>query len=158
MKKYHIELKWAIIFIISALLWMLFEKSMGWHDVLIEKHSSYTNFFAIIAIAVYGFALVDKRKNYFNGKITWKQAFISGVIITLFIIPLNAIAQYITYTYITPNYFSNIINFSISNENLSLTDAENYFNLQNYMLQGLIGGTLMGFATAAIVAIFVKKS
>lgn len=158
MKKYQIELKWAIIFMISTLLWMIFEKSMGWHDEIIEKHQIYTNFFSIIAVAVYAFALVDKRKNYYNGLITWKQGFISGVIVTLFIIPLNPIAQYITHTFITSDYFTNIINYSVSSENLSLTEAENYFNLQNYMLHGLIGGTLMGFATAAIVAIFVKRS
>jgi hypothetical protein len=158
MKKYQIELKWAIIFMISALLWMIFEKSMGWHDVLIEKHMSYTNFFAIIATAVYAFALVDKRKNYYHGKITWKQAFITGVIVTLFIIPLNPIAQYLTYFFITPEYFTNIISHSVSTNKMTLTDAENYFSLQNYMLQGLIGGTLMGFATSAIVAFFVKKS
>ncbi|MDH3381529.1 MAG: DUF4199 domain-containing protein [Flavobacteriaceae bacterium] len=157
MKKYQIELKWAIIFMISTLLWMIFEKSMGWHDVLIEKHMSYTNFFAIVAISVYTFALVDKRKNYYHGKITWKQAFISGVIVTLFIIPLNPIAQYITHSFITPEYFTNIISHSVSTNKMTLIDAENYFSLQNYMLHGLIGGTLMGFATSAIVAFFVKK-
>lgn len=158
MKKYQIELKWAIIFMLSALLWMVLEKSMGWHDVLIEKHMTFTNFFSIIAISVYAFALVDKRKNYYYGKITWKQAFISGVIVTLFIIPLNPIAQYITHSFITPDYFSNIISHSVSTEIMTLTDAENQFSIQNYMLQGLIGGTLMGFATSAIVAFFVKKS
>ena len=61
MSKFRIEIKWAIIFALATLLWMAFEKSMGWHDVLIEKHAIYTNFFAIIAIAVYVLALLDKR-------------------------------------------------------------------------------------------------
>lgn len=142
---------------ISALLWMIFEKFMGWHDLLIDKHMTYTNFFAIIAVSVYVFALIDKRKNFYQGKITWKQAFISGVIVTLFIIPLNPIAQYLTYYFITPEYFTNIISHSVKTGKMTLIEAENYFNLQNYMLQGLIGGTLMGFATSAVVSFFIKK-
>lgn len=152
------ELKWAVIFMLSTLLWVAFEKSMGWHDLYIEKHLIYTNFFSIVAIAVYGFALVDKRKNFYDGKITWKQAFISGVVVTLLIIPLNMIAQYISFTYITADFFANMINYNVSTEKMTLSEAENYFSLENYRIQGLIFGTLVGFATSAIVALFVKKS
>ena len=62
MKSKLIEIKWAIIFTIIALLWMMFEKSMGWHDALIAKHALYTNWFGLIAILVYIVALLDKRK------------------------------------------------------------------------------------------------
>lgn len=158
MKKYQMELKWAIIFMLSTLIWVVFEKSMGWHDLHIEKHLTYTNFFLIIAIAVYAVALVDKRKNFYDGKITWKQAFMSGVAITLFIIPLNIIAQYISFTYITPDFFANMINYNVSIEKMSLIEAENTFSFQTYRMQALIFGTLVGFATSAVVALFVKKS
>ncbi|MDO9262105.1 MAG: DUF4199 domain-containing protein [Flavobacteriaceae bacterium] len=157
MKKYQMELKWAIIFMLSTLLWVAFEKSMGWNDLQIDKHQTYTNFFSIIAIAVYGFALVDKRKNFYEGKITWKQGFMSGVIITLLIIPLNILAQYISFTYITPDFFANMINYNVSIEKMTLSEAENYFSLQNYRIQALTFGTLIGFATSAIVALFVKN-
>lgn len=70
MKKYRIELKWAFIFTVLALLWMVFEKAMGWHDELIAQHATYTNFFSIVAILVYVFALIDKRNNYYNGIMT----------------------------------------------------------------------------------------
>ena len=63
MKNIKIELKWAFIFILTMLLWMLFEKSMGWHDEKIADHATYTNFFAIPAILVYVFALLDKKRN-----------------------------------------------------------------------------------------------
>jgi hypothetical protein len=130
---------------------------MGWHDLQIDKHQTYTNFFSIIAIAVYGFALVDKRKNFYEGKITWKQGFMSGVIITLLIIPLNILAQYISFTYITPDFFANMINYNVSIEKMTLSEAENYFSLPTYRMQGLIFGTLVGFLTSAIVALFVKN-
>lgn len=158
MKKYQIELKWAFIFMLSTLVWVAFEKSMGWHDVQIEKHQTFTNFFSIVAIAVYVVALIDKRQNFYEGKITWKQAFLSGVIITLLIIPFNILAQYISFTYITPDFFSNMIQYHVSTETMTLPDAENYFSLHNYRIQALTFGTVVGFVTSALVALFVKKS
>lgn len=71
MKKFGIEIKWSIIFSAVLLLWMVMEKLLGWHDELIEKHAIYTNFFSIVAIVIYVFALFDKRKNYYGGKMTW---------------------------------------------------------------------------------------
>ena len=90
MSKYKIEIKWAVIFVFVILLWMVFEKLVGLHTTHIDKHAIYTNFFAIPAIIIYVFALLDKRKNYFNGIITWKQGFITGLIITLIVTVLNS--------------------------------------------------------------------
>ncbi len=158
MKKYLMELKWAVIFMLATLLWVTFEKSMGWHDLHIDKHATYSNFFSIIAIAVYAVALVDKRQNFYEGKITWKQAFLSGVVVTLFIIPLNIIAQYISFNFISQDFFTQMIDYNVSTEKMSLSEAENYFSLPTYRMQGLIFGTLVGFLTSAVVALFVKKS
>jgi len=56
MAKYKIEVKWAVIFVIMSLLWMVLEKLTGLHDKHIDKQMIYTNFIAIPAIAVYVFA------------------------------------------------------------------------------------------------------
>ncbi len=53
MKKYSIEIKWTIVFVLMTLLWMVGEKLTGLHDENIEHHLVYTNFYAIPAIAVY---------------------------------------------------------------------------------------------------------
>ncbi len=39
MKKYATEIKWGLIFTIVALLWMVFERLMGWHGENIAQHS-----------------------------------------------------------------------------------------------------------------------
>ncbi len=157
MGKFRIEIKWAIIFVLATLLWMVFEKSMGWHDVLIEKHAIYTNFFAIIAIAVYILALLDKRKVDYHGKMDWKQGFISGIILSVIIAVISPITQYITSTFITPEYFTNVINFVVDSGKMDREAAESYFNLKSYILQSLFGALTMGIVTSAIVAFFVKK-
>ena len=157
MNKFKLEIKWALFFTIMSLLWMLLERLLGLHDEHIEKHAIYTNFIAIPSILIYVFALLDKRKNHYHGTLTYKQGFICGLIITFIVTLLVPLSQYITSTIITPNYFSNVINYAIENELMSKDDALISFNLKNYIIQGLIGAPIMGILTTSIVAIFTRK-
>ena len=158
MKKFSIEIKWGIIFTIFTLLWMAMERVLGWHDVHIDKHSIYTNLFAVPAIILTALTLLDKRKNYFNGKMSWKQGFLTGVGLTIVIALLSPISMWITNTLITPHYFENVISHSVQQGKLSQLDAEKYFSMSNYIKQSAIGAIVMGLVTSSIVAIFTKKS
>ena len=157
MKTIGIEIKWAIYFIVMMLSWMLIEKLSGLHDVHLEQHAIYTNFVMIPAILVYFFALKDKRENFFGGKITYGQAFKSGAIITAIITIATPLTQYITSTIITPDYFENIIAYSVENNMVSLEEAQAYFNLKNYIIQSTIFTPFMGVLTTAVVSIFIKR-
>lgn len=84
-KNYRIEIKWAFIFIGMTLLWMVLERLLGLHSTHIDKHPIFTNFIAIPAIAIFVFALRDKRKSFYGGTMTYMQGFISGLIITLIV-------------------------------------------------------------------------
>tara|TARA_R100001143_G_C3360653_1_gene135260 strand:+ start:10527 stop:11003 length:477 start_codon:yes stop_codon:yes gene_type:complete len=157
MKKYRIEIKWALIFVGMMLLWMLMERLLGFHDAHIDKHAIVTNLIAIPAIAIYVFALLDKRKNFYDGFMSYKQGFISGLIITLIVTLFTPLIQYITSTVITPDYFSNIIEYTVNEGMMEREDAEAYFNLKSYMIQATIGAPIMGLLTTAVVAFFTKK-
>lgn len=157
MKNLKIEIKWAIIFTLSTLVWMLIEKSLGWHDEKIAHHAIYTNIFAVVAISVYVFALVDKKQNFYQGQMSYKQGFIAGVIMTFFIVLLSPLSQYITVVWITPDYFPNVINYTVESGEMSQIDAEAYFNLESYMLQATVGAAVMGLITSAVVAFFLKS-
>lgn len=157
MNKIKIEIKWAIIFVVMTLIWMILEKLAGLHDEHIDKHPIFTNFIAIPAIAIYVFALLDKRKNFYKGAITYKQGFITGLIITAIVTVLSPLTQYITSTIITPEYFPNMISYSVETGKLTQEAAEEYFNLKNYLLEVIIGTPIMGILTTAIVAIFTRK-
>lgn len=152
-----IEIKWGVLFAVMNLLWMMLEKSMGLHDEFIEKHANYTNLVAIPAIILYVIALLDKRKNDYNGVMTFKQGFISGLIITLVVTLLSPLTQYITSMYITPEYFNNVINYTVENGMLTKEAAEKQFNLNSYIIQGLLFAPVMGIATSLIVALFTQK-
>ncbi len=92
MKAIRIEIKRALLFVIMDLLWMAQERAVGLHDQHIDKHPIYTNFIAIPAIIIYLLALLDKRKNFYNGVMTYKQGFLTGLIITAFITNLGRLS------------------------------------------------------------------
>ena len=158
MKNYKIEIKWAFFFIGSLLLWMLLEKLVGLHDKHIDKHQYLTMLYSVIAIAVYVFALLDKRKNYYHGVMSYRQGFVTGLIITVIVTLFSPITQWIISSIITPDYFRNVIEFSLkSGYYKSLAEAEAQFNLKNYMLMSTLSAFVMGVITTAIVAIFTRK-
>lgn len=157
MSNYKIEIKWAFLFILMMLAWMGLERLSGLHDVYIEKHPIYTNLVAIPSIAIYTLALLDKRKNFYSGIMTYKQGFFCGIIITLIVTLLSPLSQIITIKMITPDYFSNVIEYSVTSGAMTRDAAEAYFNLKSYIIQSLIGAPVMGIITTAIVAIFTQK-
>lgn len=158
MKSVKIEIKWALIFVIMSLLWMWLEKLSGLHSTHIDKHMYLTNLYAIPAILVYVLALRDKKKKFYQGQMSYSQAFVSGLIITAIVALFSPLTQWITSTIITPEYFPNVIEHSVATGyHTSREEAEAYFNLENYIKQSVIGALIMGLITTAIVALFVRS-
>ena len=157
MKNFRTEIKWGVIFTLATILWMVLEKALGWHDALIAKHAIYTNFFAIIAITIFVFALIEKRNKDLGGKMTWVQGFVSGIIISVIVAMLSPLAQYITHEFITPDYFQNAIDYAVENDVMTLENAEAYFNFSSYRIQAAFGALGSGIVTSGIVALFIRK-
>jgi len=157
MKKFATEIKWGIIFTIAGLLWMVLEKALGWHDTYIDKHAIYTNLFAIIAIAIFVFALLEKRNKDLGGKMTWIQGFVSGIIISVIVAILSPLSQYITHEFITPDYFQNAITHAVENTGMTQENAETLFNFNSYRIQAAFGALGSGIVTSAIISLFVRK-
>lgn len=158
MKNVKIEIKWALVFSIIGLIWMLLEKLIGLHSLHIDKHMYLTNLFAIPAIIVMVLALKDKKKDFYSGQMTYKQGLISGIILSVFIALLSPLSQWITSNIITPEYFPNVIAYSLEiGQYKSIEEAEAYFNLKNYMVQSAIGALVMGILTTAIAMVFIRS-
>jgi hypothetical protein len=157
MKNLKTEVKWALIFTLVGLLWMVLEKVSGLHDQYIDYHLYLTNLFAIPAIIMMVMALKEKKHAAYGGRMTYQQGLISGIILALFIAVLSPLAQYITTYFITPEYFPNVIKRSVElGYYANIDDAEANFNYQNYAIQGAISAILMGIITTAIAMIFIK--
>lgn len=158
MKNIKIEIKWAVIFSMMGLVWMVLEKLTGLHGKYIDYHLYLTNLFAIPAIVVMVLALKDKKRNFYNGDMTYAQGLISGIIISVFIALISPLTQWITSYVISPEYFPNVIKRSVELGYYSTTEAaEANFNYTNYAIQGAIGALIMGILTTAIAMIFIRS-
>lgn len=158
MKNIKIEIKWAIIFSVVSLLWMLLEKLCGLHGEHIDYHMYLTNLFAIPAIIMMVMALKDKKKNFYNGQMTYKQGMISGTIVSVIIAILSPLTQWISSSVISPEYFPNIIKRSVElGYYRAIEDATAEFNYANYAVYSFFGALMMGILTTAIVMLFLKN-
>jgi hypothetical protein len=155
MQKIALELKWAFIFIAAGLVWMLLEKLSGLHDAHIDQHAFYTNFFVVVAVGVYWLALSAKRKAL-GGTISFKKAFGSGLLMTLFITILTPLWQYLSVEVISPSYFGNMINYTVEKKLMTADAAQSYFNLKNYMISSLLFAPVTGIVTAALIALILS--
>lgn len=154
MKNWNLEIKWGVVFTLVALLWMVMEKALGWHDEHLDKHMWLTNLFAIPAILVFVLAMKEKRMKVYSGNVNFKQAFLTAVKISVVVAVLSPLSQYLTSVYITPDYFKNVIPLSVEmGYYKTLEEAEAYFNLESYMFQSVIGALIMGVITGAVIAI-----
>ena len=136
---------------------MYFEKTMGWHDEKIKFQPIYTMLFGLVSIIIYVLALLDKKKNYYNNTIDWKQGFLSGAILSLAVAVLTPIVLYIIFEYISPAYFTNIISYKIENSKMTLEDAEKYFSLSNYLYTNTFSTLSNGIVMSAIISFFIKS-
>lgn len=151
------EIKWAFVFILALLTWTLIEKLSGLHSSCIHLHPCVINLFAIVTIVIYVKALNDKRGHDFNGQLIYKKGLISGSIITVIITLFSPLSQVIIHQIISPNYFKNMINYSVSNNLTIALEAKTYFELKNYIVMSVFGALVMGIVTTLIIAVFVKQ-
>ena len=86
MKKFSIEFKWAIIANILFLAWMTLEKQLGFHNEKIKWQMAFTLLFFIPSFLIYLLALLDKKKNYYQNNMNWRQGFISAIIISFIVL------------------------------------------------------------------------
>ncbi|GAA5022510.1 hypothetical protein GCM10011506_00770 [Marivirga lumbricoides] len=158
MKNVTIEIKWAIIFTVVTLLWMLLEKLVGLHDQYLDYHIYLTNLFAIPAIIMMVLALKDKKKNFYDGQMSYKEGFIAGLLLSLFIALLSPLSQWITTYIITPDYFPNVIKHSVEMGYFETREeAAANFNYKSYAIQSAVGALVMGVLTTAIAMIFIRS-
>jgi hypothetical protein len=156
MKNFSIEIKWGIIFTIASLLWMALEKSVGLHDAFISRQLIYTNLFGFVAIVIYTLAIKEKKKVFYHGNMDWQRGFLSGVIVAIVVACLNPLVNYITYNYISINYFSEMINYQVGHNHMTLEKAKSIFNMDYYLYKDAIPDLSMGVVVSAVAALFLK--
>ncbi len=158
MKNLKIELKWALIFMVTMLAWMLLERLVGLHDRYIGQQQYLTMLFVVPAVYVYIEALRDKKRVAYGGRMTYWQGFKSGVIISVIIATCSPLTQWLISYVISPSYFANVIDYSVKTGYYkTVEEAQAYFNYRNYAIQSVVWALAMGVVTTAVVDAFVCR-
>jgi hypothetical protein len=155
MKKFATEIKWGIRYAFLWILWLFIEKSSGYYEAKISDHALYSMLFTLVTIFVYYVAIKEKKNHFFKGQMNWKQGCTTGIFLTAVIAILTPFCQIIFHKAIAPEFFPNMIEFSVSKGN-SRETAENYFNLSSYIIQSIFGALSLGVVISAIVALFLQ--
>ena len=155
MKKFAVEIKWGIRYAFLWILWLFIEKSSGYYEAKISDHALYSLLFTVVTIFVYFVAIKEKKKDFFKDNMSWKQGCVTGIFLTIVMAILTPFCQIIFHKAIAPEFFPNMIEFSISKGN-SKEVAENYFNLSSYILQSIFGTLSFGVVLSAVVALFLQ--
>jgi hypothetical protein len=156
MKTFIIEIRWAFIFTVTAILWAGIEKLMGMHDSKIGSQPMFSILFAVPAIFVYVLALLEIKQKKFNGVMTWKEGVVHGFVMSLFVAVLSPVSQWATYMLISPEFFAKAVNFYTDKHIMTETRALEVFNIQAYLKKCVIESLSMGVITSVLVALIVK--
>lgn len=158
--KYKVELKWAFIFSLLSLLWILGEKVVGLHDPnrFLPLQPYVTMFILIPNLLLFYWAIREKRETTNSSNFRFQDRFKSGIIMTGFITILTPLVQYIISTAITPEYFENVILYVVEKNIMSLEEAEQQFNLENHMIKSTLFSALFGIVASAIMAYLLKQN
>jgi hypothetical protein len=155
MKKFAIEIKWGIRYTFLWIFWLYIEKSSGYYDVKINDQALYSLLFTFVILFVYYVAIKEKKKDFFKDDMSWKQGCVTGIFLTIVMAILTPFCQIIFHKAIAPEFFPNMIEYSISKGN-SRETAENYFNLLSYITQSVFSTLSLGVVISAVVALFLQ--
>ncbi len=156
MKKFAIEIKWAIISIIIFLAWMTLEKELGFHSEKIKWQPLFNLLYIFPTFVLYFLALLEKKKKYYNNNINWKQGLISAIVISFIIVIFSPITQFITHEFISPDFLENTINQIVLSKKLTLKEAKEFTTLTSSIWKNISDGLSFGVVIGAIVAYLLK--
>ncbi|ESU22596.1 hypothetical protein FEDK69T_18490 [Flavobacterium enshiense DK69] len=157
MKNYRIEIKWAIVYVIVSFIWIFIQKALGFFDSNISRHVFFSVLIVLVLIPLFYFEQTDKKKNFLNNKMMWKQGFISGCLVIVLATLFVPVLSYVTYELIAPDFFKKAIALYTESGKLNPIDAAARFNLRSSMLQGVSDNLSFGISFSAIMAFFTKS-
>ncbi len=157
MKNFKIELRWSLLYSLFLLGWMFIESDMGWHDAQIQNETLY-HFIAVLLLYILAItaAMREKRKNYYERAMTWKEGFICGAMLAVLVTILSPMVQFFIYHYISPDYFQNMIEYQVS-KGMPESSAKQLYSMKFYIIQAVFTDLSFGLFFSAIIALFFKN-
>jgi hypothetical protein len=151
------EMKWALIHSLMFLTWMFIEKAAGLHDVRLDIQPFAGVLIMLPSVIIYVLALLDKKNTYLTGKNPdYWQSLASGCMLTLFIVILSPLNNLLVYSFITPDYFANVTEYTVSKGILTPEEAMRQFSISNYIVTSVVAGSIIGIIFSAVISTFTK--
>lgn len=152
MNKYSVEIKWSLIFGVLYLLWMIVEKTLGFHSVKAVQEPLFNLLFIPISFIIYFLALKEKKKVVFNNSIEWKEGFASGIVLTFLATVISTTVVYFTFSFISSTFFETAISISKNKE-----VAQFNFNLPVFVKNNIFDKLSFGVVFTAIISYIIKS-
>lgn len=103
------EIRSGIALGLVFFLWLLLEYFLGLHTTNIDYHPLVSWLFIVIVGVGINWALKAKRDRYFGGKITFFQAFKTGLFITLVMTIVSPLMHFFYTVMVNPMYFDTML-------------------------------------------------
>lgn len=156
MNKLKIEIYWAFYLAFTYILWMQIEKWLGFHDSKIQFQPLIDLLICIPFSFLYYRALFLKNKNNYSDQITFNQAFLSSIILTGIFAVFLPVAIFFVTKYISPDLYSNFINFAVKNNGIKLETASSLYNFKSFLFMNLSTlipiGIVIGYIVSKVIS------
>ncbi|MBN9351153.1 MAG: DUF4199 domain-containing protein [Chitinophagaceae bacterium] len=154
--RYKIEIKWAVYYSLFLIFYGIVAQISGLHDKYLSEEQNISLLLIIPAVLTYIFCLLDERKHSETGDLNYIQSLLGLVRLSIIILILTPLVLFISYNIVSPDYFKNQINYSVSNKILSLGDAQKVFTYWRYVLNSMGFQFITGIMYSAFVPLFIK--
>ncbi|MBS0031837.1 DUF4199 domain-containing protein [Chitinophaga sp. 22321] len=156
MEKIKIEIQWAFVYAVMTLTWAGLGKLLGFMDSKIAYSLLYNTLILIPSFVIYLLAAFAKRTAQ-GGIIRFRQVFISGLVMTGFITILGIFTTIIFLKIIAPGFFEHSINYVTTHNKMPREQALAQFNLNSFIIQGILGAIVTGGIFSLITSFIVRK-
>lgn len=152
-----LELKWALLAFIMHQTWHLGEKLLGFYG----SSNSYNVISGLVFAALYSFFIFImlgqlKKKN--GGFLHRRQALLSGIFVSLFLLASAPITIFMLNFVIEPGYFNKMILLALdTGEYSSYGEAKLEYGFWNYVILYMALYMLVGVGSAALYGFILHK-
>lgn len=155
---WKIEFKWALIFSILSIMWMVLEKILGLHNEYLLYQPYFTSLSLIPLCVIFVLALKERNVKDFEGEVSFRNAFISLFKLSFLITILSPIFYFFIFKYITPNYVKNLIFLSVEKGSYSSSvEAKASINTQMLLVINALKTFGFGLGLSFLISFFVSK-
>jgi hypothetical protein len=149
------EIKWAVIISVLMLAWLTLLKYTGFESEKAEMFPLVSMIYFVIMFGLYLLA-IRERRSINKGYISRRDAFLTGLLITLFLVVLSPFNMLIFNYLINPDFFDTMINLAVE-KGEPIQQAESDFNITSYIFSSMLMMGVLGGLFSALGAVILQK-